>query len=184
MWDFSIMNKKELRRSRKVITNKAEADSAVFRAVTALEEFESAHVVFIYLSTESEPATDRIITEALRQGKKVCVPRCLKAPQMEAVAINSLTEYKTGPYGIREPLGCEPLEKEDIDLAIIPCVKASPDGRRLGHGGGYYDCFLSDTRFTKVCLCYSENISDEIETEEHDILMDIVITQDKTYRIK
>ena len=178
------MNKNELRRQKKEITKKAEADSAIFNSVTSLKEFKNAHTIFIYLSTADEPETDAIITEALRAGKKVCVPRCRKAPQMDAVVIRSLSAFKTGAYGIREPLGSETVEKENIDLAIIPCVKAGTDGRRLGHGKGYYDCFMSGGRFLKVCLCYSENITDEIETEEHDILMDIVITQNDVFVIR
>lgn len=178
------MNKKELRKQKKEITNKADADSAIFNSVTALKEFKNAHTIFIYLSTADEPETDAIISEALRQGKTVCVPRCRKAPQMDAVVISSLSSFKTGAYGIREPLGSETVEKDNIDLAIIPCVKAGTDGKRLGHGKGYYDCFMSGTRFLKVCLCYCENITDEIETEEHDILMDIVITQNNTFIIR
>ena len=178
------MNKEELRRQKKEITKKAEADSAIFRSVTTLKEFKNAQTIFIYLSTAGEPETDAIIEEALKEGKKVCVPSCRKAPQMDAVVISSLSYFKTGAYGIREPLGSETVEKENIDLAIIPCVKAGTDGRRLGHGKGYYDCFLSDAHFMKVCLCYSENITDEIETEEHDILMDMVITQNDTFKIR
>ena len=74
------MNKNELRRQKKEITKKAEADSAIFNSVTSLKEFKNAHTIFIYLSTADEPETDAIIAEALRMGKRVCVPRCRKAP--------------------------------------------------------------------------------------------------------
>ena len=67
------------------------------------------------------------------------------------------------------------LSKEKIDMAVIPCVSADREGRRLGHGAGFYDRFLDGVTFPKILVCYKELMMDQVPTEEHDILMDQVI---------
>ena len=177
------MNKQELRRQKKEIENRSAADAAIFKSVTALSSFHQAQMIFIYLSTDNEPSTDDIIMKALELGKAVCVPVCHKPPVMTAHRIESLNDLVINRYGIREPDNSTPVVSPDtIDLAIIPCVKASSDGKRLGHGGGYYDYYLKNTCCLKICLCYKENITEDIETEPHDILMDYVITQDTIFK--
>ena len=177
------MNKQELRRLKKEIENKSVADASIFKTVTGLSFFHEAHMIFIYLNTDNEPSTDDIIMKALELGKAVCVPVCHKPPVMTAHRIESLNDLVMNRYGIREPAENTPVVSPDaIDLAIIPCVKASSDGKRLGHGGGYYDYYLKDTCCLKACLCYRENITEDIEAESHDILMDYVITQDTIFK--
>ena len=48
---------------------------------------------------------------------------------------------------------------------------------RHGRGGGYYDKFLAITRAIKVGLTFYTNIRDTIERKDHDIPMDIIITE-------
>ena len=94
-----------------------------------------------------------------------------------------------------------------IDLVIVPCVAFDAGGRRMGHGKGYYDTFLShliDAKNTvtgrnhdnsssaldskgnrKVPLligvCLNEQYIEDgvIPTDENDIPMDIIVTPEK-----
>ena len=70
------------------------------------------------------------------------------------------------------------LSAAAIDLAVVPCVCAAKDGRRLGHGAGYYDIFFSANEMPKMCLCFEELISNSIPSEEHDVLMDHIVTEE------
>ena len=189
------MNKKELRailRERSAGLPEEYIESAG-RAIAANVEgsrlYEDADRIFIYVSMPREPGTDEIIEDALSKGKKVYVPRCIKGSEhlMESVRITSLDDLEAGSYGIREPHRCEGdlgggasgeiCRPEDLELAIVPCVSAWTDGRRLGHGAGYYDRFLAHCSCPKLILCFERMLDERIEMDEHDIYMDVVVTE-------
>lgn len=160
-----------------------EAGQRITEAVLASPDFTDARTVFCYVSTPREPDTRTLITEALSRGKTVCVPRCTGKGRMEAVRIRSLRDLEEGAYGIPEPKnGSEAVRKDIIDLCLIPCVSADPEGRRLGHGGGYYDRFLSGIHAKKICLCFDSMMSARLPEEPYDVRADRVVTECGMYR--
>lgn len=175
------MNKAEL---RQLIRSKSDALSGEYikasgqliaKKFIASSVFQESENIFIYVSTAKEPDTLGIIEAALASGKKVYVPKCGRNHTMKAIRINSTDELKSGYMGIPEPVGDE--EAENIDLAVIPCISASTDGKRLGHGAGFYDRFLAETDTKKVCLCFGRLLCDDIPMEKFDIKMDCVISE-------
>ena len=111
--------------------------------------------------------------------------KCMEKGIMNVYEIHSLQELHPGAYGILEP-------KEDperliqpgaIDFALIPCISCDRSGRRLGHGGGYYDRYLEKTHCVKAVLCREELLVDEIPVEEHDLRMDLVISEKGCYKM-
>ena len=174
------MDKKELRRLVKSAELNNEyiknSSNKIQQKVIASEQFQKSKSVFVYVSLPNEPATDLIIGTALEQGKTVCVPKCISKEKMITVRINSMSDFKAGAFGIREPVSDVAAEK-DFDLCIIPCVAASPDGRRLGHGAGFYDRFLENFSTYKMCLCFRKNIFEDIPVDKYDILMDMIVTE-------
>lgn len=175
------MNKNELRNLIKKCADSLSeeyiqsANSAIAEKFISSQQFQECESLFIYVSTAKEPDTFRIINKALSSGKKVYVPKCGQNHTMKAIRIHSTDELQAGYMGIPEPVGTE--EAERIDITVIPCICASTDGRRLGHGAGFYDRFLADCDATKICLCFEKLFSDDIPMDEHDIYMDIVITE-------
>ncbi len=149
----------------------------ITQKVLALPAFAEAGSVFSYVSVGKEPDTRAILREALKLGKKVFVPRCGPAPFMEAVRIRDLSELTRGRFGIPEPSGSEICTPDEPDLILVPCLSASGDGRRIGHGSGYYDAFLQAAEKEGYCLCYSAMLSDDIPIDEHDVRVK-VITED------
>lgn len=157
-------------------TYKQEADQSIFEQIRNLKEYQKAETIFCYASMKDEVDTWQLIKLALKQGKTVGVPLCIGKGIMEVRKITTLNDFEEGAYGIMEPSkNCPILDKEMIDMALIPCVSADKDNKRLGHGAGFYDRFLEETKFPKILLCYRELLMDKVPTEEHDILMDQVI---------
>ena len=73
---------------------------------------------------------------------------------------------------------CKSVTKENIDLAIVPCVSADLNGGRIGHGLGYYDKYLENTKMHKIGLCFVKLLEKEIPIEENDMKMDEIITEE------
>ena len=144
------------------------ADRAIARHLLALPEYRSAEAVFCFVSAGREIDTRPILEQTLADGKMLCVPLCVADGIMELRAIRDLKELFPGAYGILEPPADSPaLSPDQIDLAVIPCVTCSREGRRLGRGGGYYDRFLAHYRGAAVLLCRERLLAAGFTDEEY-----------------
>ena len=155
----------------------AAAGESIRQQVLSSPRYLRAESLFAYLHVPGEPPTDRILRRAFEDGKKVYVPKCL-GREMLAVRIQASTPLFPGAFGIPEPREyTETAPAQDLDLILVPCVSAAPDGRRLGHGAGYYDRFLSGHAENAVCLCFRRMLCPDIPMEETDIRLPAVISE-------
>ena len=76
-----------------------------------------------------------------------------------------------------EPTGDPFTDYAAIDLAVIPGVAFTPDGRRLGRGRGYYDRLLAHFPQSPylIGLCWPFQLLADLPTEPHDLTMHAVI---------
>ena len=77
----------------------------------------------------------------------------------------------------KPPEDGERAGEDGIDLALVPCMSVTRDGRRLGHGQGYYDRFLAGRPCRTLCLCYEALLCEDVPTDENDVRMDAVVTE-------
>ena len=155
---------------------RAAASCSIAEQVLTSEEYRAAKRIFLYIGMLTEPDTAGIIEAALSDGKDVYVPKCISRTEMLAVRIKSTADLVPGAYGIPEPVdGSETIGPDAIDLILVPCVSAWTDGRRLGHGAGYYDRFLKGNADKTLCLCFRKALSPDIPTDENDVRMHRVI---------
>lgn len=131
--------------------------AAMAAATAALPVWRAAGSVFCFVSLPAEPDTRPLLRLALRQGKRLLVPRMLpERGRMEAVPVAGLGALRPGRCGIAEPPPGGGLAAPGLPpdtLTIVPCLAASPDGVRLGRGGGYYDRFLAGYRGRRLLWC-------------------------------
>ena len=154
-----------------------ESDEKIQEIILELPEFKRAETVFCYISVGKEVSTEKILEECFRQGKTVGVPLCTEPGIMEVMEIKGMEQLENVIYGLLEPKKDTLLiRKKEIQLGIIPCVSADLCGKRLGHGAGYYDRYLSDADFYKVLLCRRKLLWEKIPTDDYDVSMDLVIT--------
>ena len=154
-----------------------EASARIAEQVLALEAWRKARVVMAYASLPSEPDTRFLIQEAVRAGKTVLLPRCVSPERMAALPFTGWEDLESGWLGIQEPRMPENgAEIPEPELILVPCVAASPDGRRLGHGAGYYDRFLAGRNAATVCLCFRALMREDIPVGPLDRRPDRVIT--------
>lgn len=142
-----------------------------------MDEYKNAKSIFVYLSFENEVNTAAIVSDALMKGKAVYVP-AVEGKNMYAVKINAETEYKNDCFGIRTPLNGEPYDGE-IDVALVPLVGFDRMKHRLGRGRGYYDRYLFGKNIVKIALAFSAQEIEKAETDEKDVLMDYIVTEEE-----
>jgi 5-formyltetrahydrofolate cyclo-ligase len=142
------------------------------------EAFLNCSVLYSYISFNQEVLTNGIIEHAWKSGKKVAVPKTYKKPNMDFCYIESFDELELSNYGIPEPPAHHVADDENI-LILMPGLAFDRNFNRVGYGGGYYDKYLSDHKnktFTKVALGFDFQLVPYIESDEHDIKLDIIIT--------
>lgn len=65
-----------------------------------------------------------------------------------------------------------------LDVVIVPGLAFTADGYRLGQGGGHYDRFLPRLRpgCRTIGVCFAEQLVDRLPVEDHDVPVDVVVT--------
>lgn len=138
---------------------------------------QTSQTIMLYYSIDREVATVSIILKLLKAGKKVALPTCIDKTNIRAGIVDDLNELRPGVFGIHEPLlSSVEMNPAEIDLLIVPGVAFDRNGRRLGHGAGYYDRFLSKTTGYKLGLAYDFQMIDNLAYESHDVSMDALLT--------
>lgn len=65
-----------------------------------------------------------------------------------------------------------------LDVIIVPMLGFNRRLFRLGQGGGFYDKFLKTQKSAlKIGLAWEESLIENLPVENHDVAMDIIITQ-------
>lgn len=156
-------------------------DDRITQKLLATSEYVEATTVLTYVSVSSEVSTRMFIERALRDGKTVAVPRCLPGHCLEFVAVTSLDQLITAPFGLLEPpkeLPALTEEQMDASICIVPALLVDIKGYRLGYGAGFYDRFLSTYPGKKICLAYQQNLSQTmLPHTAFDVAVDLVITE-------
>ena len=159
---------------------KEQKDAAIAAQVRRLWQYQRNNVLLIYVSTSIEVDTFRIIRQALADGKRVAVPRCVpNTRNMEFYYIQSTDELKPGMFGVLEP---EPVSEHlyresDGGLCIVPAFSYDWRGYRLGYGKGYYDRFLSRFEGNMVGICYSECVQRSLPHGSFDRPVELLVTE-------
>ncbi|KAJ5670897.1 5-formyltetrahydrofolate cyclo-ligase [Penicillium longicatenatum] len=166
----------------------------------SLPEYQNAKSIAVYLSMPTgELSTSRIVQDAFARGKNVYIPyihTVEKTSVMDMLALESMTEYESllpDKWGIpslqpvQVPGRHSGLAENGLDLIVMPGMAFDRGFRRLGHGKGYYDHFL--TRYSQlskqmpflVALSLQEQMVEEIPVMAHDWRVDALVMGDGEY---
>ena len=130
--------------------------------------YQEAKVIASYLSFPHEFQTQELIERALKDGKKVLIPKTYPKGRMDFVVYNPQQLVKTS-FGLLEPQGnLEVVDASQIDLIHVPGLAFTTEGYRIGYGGGYYDRYLEHFSGHTLSTIYPCQIKDFIP-ENHDI---------------
>jgi 5-formyltetrahydrofolate cyclo-ligase len=151
--------------------------------ITELPVWKNAQTVLLFLSTGYEIDTGPLFEAALSNGKHVYLPR-VNGERMSFLRVYSADgPWQYGAFHIREPLTQRPEDSLSANsfpaLIITPGAAFDHEGRRLGHGRGYYDRYFAELdgqgfSYTMLGLCMETQIVERVPVESWDKTMDVV----------
>lgn len=175
------MDKKELRRQIKEKKRQmtpqqiTRASALLCEMLAATVQYCQAKTVYGYLPYNQEVRTIPLLERALREGKRVAVPK-IYGDEMKFIYLDDLAQVEKNSYGIPEPVLDGPVADDTTALVLMPGLAFTKAGDRMGYGGGFYDKFLScEPDHPTVALCYEFQIVDRIPTDDYDIPVDLVL---------
>jgi 5-formyltetrahydrofolate cyclo-ligase len=144
--------------------------------------YRQAAAVVLYAPKDHEVRTDLIFADAIATGRRVLFPKVVpESPELSLITVSGPTELMPGAFGILEPTGAEPTPVADLRRALIcvPGLAFSPEGRRLGRGGGYYDRLLaaSGSRVPTAGLAFAFQLLDHLPQSLNDQRLSVIITE-------
>lgn len=158
--------------------------NAIMDKITGLDIYKQSKVVFIYMDFKNEVMTSNLIKRMLSEKKRVVIPY---TDSINTVLIPSEitkeSDLKQNSFGYFEPKSILPVNIEEIDLVIVPGVVFDKNLNRIGFGKGYYDKILNRLKPSakKVALAHDFQVLEDIPAEEHDVKMDMIITEKNIY---
>ena len=178
------MRKEELRSIYKAIRNELENKQAksdkICESILSEDFHIQSKVIALYMPFNNEVDVTKLIVDAIKNNKKVCLPCCINNSEMEFKLVNKLNDLTKNKFGIFEPkLNCPTILKEDINLMIIPLLAFDEKNKRLGYGKGYYDRYLlGNSTIKKIGVAYKEQYCKNLNlfTSKFDVSLDGIIT--------
>lgn len=175
------MDKKELRRTirerKRAMTEEEilQRSARLGQLFAQSDAYKAAKTIYGYLPYNQEVRTVPMLEQALRDGKKVAVPK-VYGEEMKFLYLDDLTQVAKGYAGIPEPIADGPVADDETALVLMPGLAFDPEGHRIGYGGGFYDKFLAaEPSHPTLALCYEFQMLPKLDTEEHDIPVDTVL---------
>lgn len=175
------MDKKELRRTIRERKRAMTEEEIVSRSkklgelFAQSEAYKAAKTIYGYLPYNQEVRTVPMLEQALKDGKRVAVPK-VYGDEMKFLYLDDLSQVEKGYAGIPEPIADEPVADDNTALVLMPGLAFDPAGHRIGYGGGFYDKFLAaEPNHPTLALCYEFQMLPELHTEEHDIPVNTVL---------
>ena len=175
------MNKQELRKqiraqkramTEEMIVEKSRQLGILF---ARSEAYRNAKSIYGYLPYNQEVRTVAMLEQAMKDGKRVAIPKCY-GEEMKFIWMDDLSKVEKGYAGIPEPIADGPVADDETALVLMPGLAFDPQGHRCGYGGGFYDKFLAaEPNHPTLALCYDFQMLDHLETEDHDIPVNYVI---------
>lgn len=177
------MKKEDIRcniKARKCLLTTDEVIAAADKVFSRLENsaaFLLADKILMYHSLPDELST-RSFLDKWHSRKHFYLPR-VNGVNLEILPYDN-SHLHIGAFNIEEPTGDDLTDINEIELIIVPAVAYDRHGNRVGRGKGYYDRMLSGSKAVKIGIGYDfQLIDDDIEADDHDVKVDIIITESR-----
>ena len=178
--------RKEILEKRNNLSNE-EVEKKSDLIIKNLEKFvRNAENMMIFMDMKNEVRITKLIK--IYSEKNFFIPQITDTKNRE-MEINKYNENELvlHKFGYYESSSSDFYNEEILDIVIVPAVVFDFGKNRIGFGGGYYDTFLEKVRQKNnkalfIGVCYDFQIIDEVPVEEHDIILDCVVSEKKVLK--
>ena len=154
--------------------------------ILACDWYQNAKCILGYYPLGKEVNLLPVLEHALKNGKRVALPKTAEQNIMDFYEINSMTEdVMEGAFHIMEPnAACRKISFTDTlarknVIVLVPGVTFDRLGNRYGYGKGFYDRYFA--RFSelyRIGIAYDRQIAIEcLEALPTDVKMHLLITE-------
>lgn len=177
------------RRRARTAAERAEVAERLCAAVLALDEAATARTVAAYASYPTEPGTGPLRAALRKRGVRVLLPVLRPDNDLDWLedgaddtAEHTAADARGIPSDAAALLGVQAVSA--ADLVVCPATATTPEGDRLGKGGGSYDRVLArlDPHALVVALVHDDEVATALPTEAHDRRVDVIVTPTRTLR--
>ncbi len=147
------------------------------RLIDFLEDYAGVWGGFAHLSYE--PNISSVLGLEKNTGISWSLPR-VSHGSMDFFEFNSESNLEKSSLGVYEPdVNSKIVNKDQLVGLLIPAIGYSLQGRRLGHGKGYFDKFTENLSVVKVGVVFDFQVFQDIPFENHDMSADYIITNER-----
>lgn len=175
------MNKNELRKHSKNIRNTfpdefiKNTSKLIINELINDNNFKNSNNIGIYYPIKNEIDLLELIT--LYPNKNFYFPFITNNNEMYFKLVKSLENLNFSKK-IPEPfIHNETINKNDLELIIVPALAYDKNNHRIGYGKGYYDRYLKDYLNIKIGVTYKDLYYENVYPDFYDIKVDYVIVK-------
>lgn len=185
--------KKELRKQvlaiRKTLSSEEVISNSqiIMEKLKSLDEFIKAQTVFVYMDFGNEVITRDLIRYMFKENKHVIIPYTdtVETKLIPTEIFDLEKDLIKCSFGYYEPKkeNVKLVDTKEFDLIVVPGVAFDKNLNRMGYGKGYYDKILDSRRkdCKAIAVAFDFQVFESIPCEEHDIKMDMIITEKNIY---
>lgn len=149
----------------------------IIENIRKLNDYKNSHVIMLYYPIKNEPD----LLPLLDDKKQFLFPKIINM-EILPIELKSKEDLTEGFKGIKEPKSNNVFDGS-IDIVFVPGIAFDRDLFRIGYGSGFYDRFLSKASYKlAIGVCYDFQIVDKFNHDFFDKNVDILITQNKTFK--
>ena len=177
-------------REQLTVAERACLSHAISERIANMEVYRTANTVLAYMNFGAEFSTEEWVQQALREGKRVLLPKVNRATnELDIYQVSDLQhDLAPGLWNIREPLvdRCIKITAlNEVDFILMPGIAFGRDGARLGYGGGFYDKLLARIKGAGchpvlVAGAFAIQLVEDLPQEATDHKVEWVVTENET----